>query len=277
MPDFPDLSHHNASADFAGIRRAGAELVILKATEGTGYTDPTFRSRWKAAKAAGLKRSAYHFARPGTDPVQCARGLYSIASDAELPLVCDWEDAAVPVSWVLAFVRELDRLSGKVSIIYTTAAFARAHAGSSTLAHWPAWIARYNSFLGNVSPWGKAMWWQYTDHGRIGPHFGDVSHVYSMPVTNKPIKPTGIGPTSDREAIRFLQVCLNLAGQTHPVTGVYGTATGQAVRNLKKFFNDYHVGRHTFDLSVLRGWKAGPEFLTTLSQWLNFLKAQGVF
>jgi hypothetical protein len=88
----------------------------------------------------------------------------------------------------------------------------------------------------------------------------------------------GITPTDSVEAIKFLQVCLTLAGQHIPVDGVYGKQTGQAIKNLKTFFNDHrNPGAHIFDVGPERGWMAGPKFLERLSQWLNFLKSQGAW
>lgn len=277
MPDFPDISHHNPTPDFRAIKAAGAPLVILKATEGSSYTDPTFRSRWAAAKAAGLLRGAYHFARPGTDPERAADGLYAIASDAELPLVLDWEDAGVSTEWAERFLRRLDARSGKVSIVYTTASFARSHAGSSRLTHWPLWVARYNRTLGSIAPWTSAFAWQFTDHGRIDGFVGDVSHLYRLPLTTPKADNAGVRPSDSHEKIKFFQVLLNLAGQKVAVDGVFGKGTGQAVRNLKAFFNAKHVGGHTFDLSKERGWQGGPEFMHVLVDWINFLKSLGKF
>lgn len=86
-----------------------------------------------------------------------------------------------------------------------------------------------------------------------------------------------IEPTDGAGAIKFLQVCLTLAGQHIPVDGKYGTQTGQAIKNLKRFFNAHKVGDHVFDVGPERGWMAGPAFLKTLSDWLNFLKSRGAF
>lgn len=86
----------------------------------------------------------------------------------------------------------------------------------------------------------------------------------------------GITPRDQPDAIKFLQVCLTLAGFPTKVDGIYGTGTGQAVRNAKAFANAHrNPGAHEFSLSRENGWKAGPLFLRWLSQWLNFLKAQG--
>jgi hypothetical protein len=87
----------------------------------------------------------------------------------------------------------------------------------------------------------------------------------------------GITPVDSKEAVSFLQVLLNLNGQHVAVDGVYGKATGQAIRNLKEFYNEHHIGQHEFDLGRVQGWKAGPKFLETLSAWTNFLKAHGAF
>jgi lysozyme len=62
-----DLSHWNATVDFKALKAGGYEFVILKATEHTGYVDPTFISRWPAALDAGLIVGSYHFFRSNYD------------------------------------------------------------------------------------------------------------------------------------------------------------------------------------------------------------------
>ena len=47
-----DLSHWEAQVDFVQAKTAGIAAVILKATQGTGFLDPTFASRAEAAHAA---------------------------------------------------------------------------------------------------------------------------------------------------------------------------------------------------------------------------------
>ena len=60
-----DISHYQPTPDWAAVKAGGTIGVILKATEGASYTDPTFSSRWDACKQHGISRSAYHFLRPG--------------------------------------------------------------------------------------------------------------------------------------------------------------------------------------------------------------------
>ena len=57
-----DLSHFNNVTDFNAVKADGIVGVIHKATEGHGYTDPTYLSRRSQALAAGLWWGAYHFA-----------------------------------------------------------------------------------------------------------------------------------------------------------------------------------------------------------------------
>jgi GH25 family lysozyme M1 (1,4-beta-N-acetylmuramidase) len=63
MTSFADLSHHNATVDLAAYKAGGHNRIVLKATEGTGFTDPAFTARWRQAGQLGLARVAYHFAR----------------------------------------------------------------------------------------------------------------------------------------------------------------------------------------------------------------------
>jgi lysozyme len=79
-----DLSHDNEVPDpaaaFAAARESGVEMVILKATQGTDFVDPTFAARSAAALDAGLLVGAYHFC-DGTDPAAQARFFLETVGD----------------------------------------------------------------------------------------------------------------------------------------------------------------------------------------------------
>src|SRR5262245_33509042 len=61
-PVVVDLSHWDPADNYETVKQQGIVGVIYKATEGGSYTDPTYVSQQRAAKAAGLKWGAYHFA-----------------------------------------------------------------------------------------------------------------------------------------------------------------------------------------------------------------------
>jgi hypothetical protein len=68
----------------------GQDFVILKATEGTTYVDPTYGSRAKAVRASGAHLGAYHFAHPELHSAQAEVDHFasvvgaSVAADVSL-------------------------------------------------------------------------------------------------------------------------------------------------------------------------------------------------
>ena len=86
MPDnskvYADLSHHQAGVDLQKYRAAGHTRIALKATEGTGFTDPAFAPRWKQAGQLGLARIAYHFARAKFDGADEFAHFWSVVQAA---------------------------------------------------------------------------------------------------------------------------------------------------------------------------------------------------
>ncbi len=56
-----DVSRWQGDIDWAKLRTQGANFAFIKATDGGDHTDPMFKTNWHGAKAAGLKRGAYHF------------------------------------------------------------------------------------------------------------------------------------------------------------------------------------------------------------------------
>ena len=61
----PDVSMLQGDVNWKEVRHAGHGFAFVKATEGKDYVDPRFgHARWAAMHAAGIRRGAYHFARP---------------------------------------------------------------------------------------------------------------------------------------------------------------------------------------------------------------------
>lgn len=53
-----DLSHHNAVTDYARLRNS-VDFAYIKATEGTGFNDPSTQAHWTGM--AGKPRGLYHY------------------------------------------------------------------------------------------------------------------------------------------------------------------------------------------------------------------------
>lgn len=59
-----DISHYNPEPDWNTL---DVDFVIMKATEGTSYVDPTFSSRRANCRKAGIPVGAYHYFLGNTD------------------------------------------------------------------------------------------------------------------------------------------------------------------------------------------------------------------
>src|SRR5574340_1799825 len=90
-----DVSYWNAGIDWSKVRATGQRFVLVKATEGISYVDPTFDDNWSGAKTAGLLRGAYHFFHPNADPGKQAdcyiNAVKANGGPGELPPIIDIE------------------------------------------------------------------------------------------------------------------------------------------------------------------------------------------
>lgn len=91
-PTVLDLSHHNTVASWSSIKASGIQGVILKATDGPRYVDPTYAERRAAARAVGLLTGAYCFLRPGRIAAQVDLFVRTALPDDATLLALDWEN-----------------------------------------------------------------------------------------------------------------------------------------------------------------------------------------
>ncbi len=167
-----DLYQGDAVTDFRAVYASGVRLVIHKASEGATIRDPKYAERRNAARSAGLLWGAYHFGRGGNVDAQVATFLSAASPDAETRLVLDWEVPAMTTEVARTFLAEVDRATGRPTILYSGEYFLREQLGNvrdTFFGARPLWIARYS----NTPPtpqasWDRAFLWQYTD-GESGP------------------------------------------------------------------------------------------------------------
>ena len=180
-----DVSHWQGTIDWTKVSGTGMRFAMIKATDGTAVVDPNYATNHAQAKAAGLRTTAYHFARPDTtvgDAVAEADHLVAVAGlgDGDMIPALDLETtgglgATELQSWVASWLSEVTARLGVHPMIYTSPNFWRtsmddtrsfADAGYTTL-----WIAHW----GVTSPtipaqnWGGHGWtfWQYSDCGSV--------------------------------------------------------------------------------------------------------------
>ena len=178
-----DVASYQRTVNWTRYATAGKAFAYVKATEGTTYRNPYFRSQYYGAGKAGLIRGAYHFASPsgssGRKQAQffAAHGGGWTPDGRTLPGVLDIEynpygstcyglSKKAMVSWVNSFVVEYKRITGRDAVIYTTTDWWTRCTGNSTKFSQtnPLWAARYGTKDPGKLPgsWGWATFWQYS-------------------------------------------------------------------------------------------------------------------
>ena len=194
-----DVSAHNhdggAAINWKSVRAAGVRFVFVKATEGSGKasaasTNAWFKKDWDGAKAAGIARAAYHFARPryplstaASDARSFAAVLTSQKSTGELVPALDIEvtgglSPAALSTWIDSWLKEATRALGRRPAIYSGRGFWTSYLGDTTkFKNYPLWMANHTSASAPVAlPGGWSAWsyWQYSATGKIAGISGPV-------------------------------------------------------------------------------------------------------
>lgn len=157
----------------------GPVACILKATQGTSYVDPTFKSRIEQARAFGLLVGSYHFG-DASDPIAQVDHWLSVANPgAKDVLEFDWEDnpgsgGTMSYDQACAFVAEVRLRTGRFPLIYGSRMLnEEIPEGDSPLFDCPLSLASYNAVPKIPRGWKNYKIWQYTGddaNAKISPH-----------------------------------------------------------------------------------------------------------
>lgn len=163
--------------DFATAKAKGNVVGLYhKATEGASVTDMTLAPRVKAARAAGLAVTAYHFFRGNVDPeAQAEHFLKAVGGITwDMPFVMDWETKdgmprEVHIERGQTFLDTVEKASGHVPFIYLNEAQALFLDLPASFARYPLLFAHYG--LAAVppapSPWPSLVAWQNSDTATV--------------------------------------------------------------------------------------------------------------
>jgi GH25 family lysozyme M1 (1,4-beta-N-acetylmuramidase) len=187
-----DVSGNQGAIDWPTVATQ-EQFAVIKAVEGIGWTDPRFVANWAGAKAAGLLRSAYSFARfdLGNRGGDEARYLLSVAGSAigDLPPVLDLEvgppGAPVDLSpQARDWFSVIDAAWGEPAPLYSYSWFLQAYnLTEATVGKRRLYLAAYQSTPPVVPPgWPDGIViWQNTDAlsvaGIADPVDGDVTNL----------------------------------------------------------------------------------------------------
>ena len=169
-----DFSHYTSHVDFVAYKKGGWTYCFLKATEGNSNKDAKFPQFWAAARAAGVKRGAYHFFHPDIDANVQAKFFLDYMGPLEagdLAPVLDLEidggcDAADVVKGAITFLQAVEAGCGKKPYIYASPGFLQSIGNPSAFAAYPLWLARYTNVQPIApKPWAKWVFWQNSESG----------------------------------------------------------------------------------------------------------------
>ena len=150
-----DVSVYQGSIDWHAVAASGIKFVSIKATEGSTFIDSHLSANWNGAHAAGLYRTAYHFAHPSVDAVAQANHLVDSVNavggfpknSSTMQFMLDLEDAdklgpGQVWDWVQAFMKQLQARTGRPGIIYTGYYFWKDNVGNPlNNLNAPLWVA----------------------------------------------------------------------------------------------------------------------------------------
>jgi len=168
---------HGDVVDIPLLANNGVVAMLMKATQGSSYVDPTFQDRHAAAQAAGLLTGSYHFADGSNPVVQVEHWLQTAQFfNQKEAYEFDWEDNGMNTmtyAGACAFVAEFFKRMGRYPLIYGSN-FLREKipaTGDSILFECPLSLASYNTNPVIPRGWSKYTLWQYTDgQNGVSPH-----------------------------------------------------------------------------------------------------------
>lgn len=181
-----DISSHQHKHDFSldTIYTAGKQsFAFIKATEGKNYINPHFREDVIKSIENSVPIGFYHYARPSDDVEDAKKQAQYFVNVTGMsqgvkgfdPVLDIEEDESVNptdlITWVEAYVKEIKRLTGRDTMIYTYPNFWRDKMNNTTqFSHLKLWIADYNNKAApNTLPGGWKDWtfWQYTSKQKV--------------------------------------------------------------------------------------------------------------
>ncbi len=168
---FVDSSHHHAAFE---PEKYKAPILSNKCTQGTSFVDSTHSKRKNLCAQHGIKYSGYHFFECNKDPIAQVEHYMKTHGNFILPPQVDYEtttgqtesDLLKGKENLYIMLCELEKRTGMTPWIYVNYGAAGRLKFDAKFGRFPAWFARYNSFLGPIpAPWTEATTgaWQFTE------------------------------------------------------------------------------------------------------------------
>lgn len=172
-----DVSHHQGNIDWKRVAQTSSanglpiRFVMMKATEGSTFTDSSYETNIREARKAGFVCGTYHFYDPWTSPDKQAQHFINTAhvEKGDMAPIVDVERSGRSSGdlqrELLVFLKALEKHYGVKPIIYASAKFRKRHLNNTAFDGYPFWVAHYYVVRPETSkPW---VMWQFTDHSSV--------------------------------------------------------------------------------------------------------------
>ncbi len=274
-----DISRYQTGIN---IQALDIDFVIVKATEGVGYTDPNYKEFLEEALNSNKKIGLYHYARPdlGNTPEDEATWFVSKAKNyiKKAILVLDWEVNTSNTTWAYDFLKIVYEKTGVRPIIYMSASPANSYNWTRVVnGDFGLWIASYGANTGapGTPPtnkyWPFYILWQYTSKGYINGYSKnlDLNYFYGTIETwDKYAKSSQIEtpkPTPEKktykvgDVVTFNYLYKNSYGEGKVTSKIH---SGTITRVIKGRAAPYLINRGT-------GWLSNDLILTSKTNELT--------
>lgn len=172
-----DVSRWQGDIDWAKLRTQGANFAFIKATDGGDHLDPMFKTNWRQAREAGVRRGAYHFfywCRVASEQadwfirnVPKEPGALPPVIDVEYNHQSDCKRRLTPAlvrEKMQVFMDRLERHYGQRPIIYTAPDFYEDNL-QGAFQDYPFWLRSVAAHPSKRYPNRKWLFWQYSGSG----------------------------------------------------------------------------------------------------------------
>lgn len=242
-----DISSWQQGINVAAVQ--GVDFAIVKATQGTGYTSPTFAAQVESTVNAGKLLGVYHYISGGNAQAEAAHFVNSVrAYVGRAVLALDWESeensAWGNVEYLRQVASEVVRLTGVRPLLYCSQSVLGAVAPIAQALNCGLWVADYadmNPTGWQSSPWREGAYScairQYSSKGSLSGYpgwldlnkfYGDATAWGKYAAVNG--KPAAAQPAPAHKSVSELA--------SEVIAGKWGTGTDR-VRRLQAAGYDY--------------------------------------
>ncbi len=191
----PDVSHWQGDINWELLSQQ-VDVVLMKATEGTGFVDPQFDSNLFGAKKNGILVITYHYFRTTYNPLAQAIHFRDVVKGSVDGAAGDFEEERNPITGAedgdfKVFMEYCANEIDDQSIIYSNKkSWNGRMVKPSNLYRGPAWAKNHKKWVASwrydrptlPSGWKleDVLFWQYTDKGKLPGIAGFVDLNYSQ-------------------------------------------------------------------------------------------------